>query len=136
MSSSVCCDVLSMEGEEALVEAVEAGRADVINALFEEHGDSIDINRINTVDIPNVITPNGDGVNDALVIPGIENYPDHELIIYNQWGDVVYQTRGYKNDWVGTYNGEPLPDGTYFYIFKENRNQAGPYTRGFITIIR
>ena len=88
------------------------------------------------VDIPNVITPNGDGVNDALVIPSISNLPDHELIIYNQWGDVVYRTTDYNNDWEGTYNGEALPDGTYYYIFKPDVNDSGRNQYAFITIIR
>ena len=57
-------------------------------------------------------SPDGDGVNDTWVVPYIEQYPKSELVIYNWWGVVVYETQNYKSDW----NGENLPEGVYFYI--------------------
>ena len=57
-------------------------------------------------------SPDGDGVNDTWVVPYIEQYPKSELVIYNRWGVVVYETQNYKSDW----NGENLPEGVYFYI--------------------
>ncbi len=77
--------------------------------------------------IPNVITPNDDGINDYLEIPCLNTdlYPNNRLIIYNQWGDKVYEASPYDNDpakaWRGTLNGrqgQNLPDGTYFYYFQ------------------
>ncbi len=79
------------------------------------------------VTVPNTFTPNGDGINDVLVIPGIEDY-DNEIFIYNRWGNEVYHVVNYNND-VNAWDGRAqnkvkfggnqiLPVGTYFYILK------------------
>ena len=68
----------------------------------------------------NVITPNGDGLNDKWVIDCIENFPENNVIIFNIWGDEIIHFNNYDNVsqvWKGTrQNGQPLPDGTYYYI--------------------
>lgn len=69
---------------------------------------------------PNVITPNGDGVNDAFIIPCLlegNEFPNSRLSVFNRWGDEVYNSPvPYPNNWSGTFNGEDLPVDTYFYI--------------------
>lgn len=85
----------------------------------------------------NIITPNGDGVNDNLVFPCLESekYLSNEILVFNQWGDQVYTAFNYKNDWQGTYNGKDLPVGTYFYILfldTERKNAL----KGFFVIER
>jgi gliding motility-associated-like protein len=86
----------------------------------------------------NVITPNGDGDNDGLEIEGYDpNLPGSELSeirVFNQWGDMVYKTKWYKNDWNGNYKNLPLPAGTYYYIF--NKNPTANAIKGFVTILR
>ena len=85
----------------------------------------------------NVITPNGDGVNDVLTILNFDgNSPTNQstIVIYNQWGDVVYRAAPYRNDWSGTFNDNPLPDGTYYFIFK--RDPLADPIKNFVTIIR
>jgi gliding motility-associated-like protein len=68
------------------------------------------------VHVSNGFSPNGDGVNDAFHINDIELFPDSDLRIFNRWGNMVYNTIGYKNNWTGTWNeSTALPDGTYFY---------------------
>lgn len=75
--------------------------------------------------IPSGYSPNGDGVNDNFEIIGIDVYPDNELTIFNRWGQVVYQTTGYANEWNGQGNaGSPLMNDTYFYVLKFNREAA------------
>ncbi len=66
----------------------------------------------------NVITPNGDGINDILVFPCLATplYPSNRLIVFNQWGDEVYSVSPYLNDWQGTYKDKDLPVGTYYYL--------------------
>lgn len=66
----------------------------------------------------NGISPNGDNKNDAWHIVGIEQFPDNEVRIFNRWGNLVFEQKGYSNlmAWEGTWNGKDLPDGTYFYI--------------------
>jgi len=67
-------------------------------------------------ELPNTITPDGDGVNDVWNIPEIENHPDANVLIYNRWGNEVFSSRGYNEPWDGTQNGKELPTGSYFYI--------------------
>jgi gliding motility-associated-like protein len=62
---------------------------------------------------PNIITPNGDGINDYLVIVNGEKYPNNKLVVFNRWGKIVFEQMNYNNDW----NGGNLADGTYYYIF-------------------
>ncbi|WP_293297281.1 gliding motility-associated C-terminal domain-containing protein [Allomuricauda sp.] len=71
----------------------------------------------------NEFSPNGDGVNDYFKIDCIAQYPNNSLQVYNRWGNIVFQTRSYKNDWDGTTNGravvqpeDQLPVGTYYYV--------------------
>lgn len=69
--------------------------------------------------VPTIITPNGDQMNDAFIIPCLSDggiYPNSVVSIFNQWGDEVYHAEPYKNDWQGTFDGEELPASTYFYI--------------------
>jgi len=84
--------------------------------------------------VPEIISPNGDNKNDVLIIDGIEYFPDNLLQIYNRYGHIVYQKKGYLNEWGGYSNkgslggDKPLPAGTYYYtlIYNEGRNrQAG-----------
>lgn len=80
---------------------------------------------------PTIFTPNEDGINDVYTISciGTGKYDKNELRIFNQWGDEVYYSNPYKNDWKGTYGGDPLPAGTYFYSFNdgENANKLNGY---------
>ena len=74
--------------------------------------------------IPQGISPNGDGVNDVFVIASANEFPLSQLLVYNRYGDEVWRNDGdgYQNDFNGTWkkNGQPLPDGSYWYIFKFN----------------
>ncbi len=83
--------------------------------------------------VPNVITPNEDEINDMLFIPCLENYPNTKLAIFNRWGDQVYESDNYQNDWEGTYNGNPVPDGTFYYIMIL---PTGDELQGFVEVRR
>jgi len=67
-----------------------------------------------------VITPNGDGVNDVWVIEGINLYPVNTVQVFDKWGDLIFETTSYQNDWAASGKGGPLPDGTYFYLVRLN----------------
>lgn len=94
-----------------------------------------------TVKVPDAITPDGDGVNDFLVIQGIESFPNNELVIFNRWGNEVYHTVGYHNEWDGFVNvgtgleGTQLPTGTYFYIL-DTKNDSVGVLKGYIYLQR
>ena len=83
----------------------------------------------------NTMTPNGDGANDVFYIENIDTFPNNYLTIYNRWGNVVFETRSYNNDWEGTYNGQPLPVGTYYYYMELNDPDNRSHS-GHITILR
>lgn len=94
-----------------------------------------------TVDIPvfngtvsNYFTPNGDGLNDTWYVQNIQNFTGNEVFVYNIYGNEVYNVKDYKNDWKGTYNGNDLPDGTYYYVLKFD-NQPKIF-KGSLDIIR
>jgi gliding motility-associated-like protein len=100
-----------------------------------------------TIEVFNVLTPNGDGVHDVLQISGLENYPNNTLHIYNRWGVMVYTTNAYGtegNVFDGTSNGRvtidvdnKLPVGTYFYILDyEEPNGTMKSLSGYIYINR
>ena len=92
----------------------------------------------------NLITPNGDGTDDFFIIQEIldcvDCFPDNELFIYSMSGVLLYHTASYQNNWDGFSNkgnGEKeLPDGTYYYLFRYNKNAKDTVKTGYIVIFR
>ena len=104
--------------------------------------------------VPNVFTPNGDGANDTFIItikPPEENnssrgfmtgsghhqpindfYISNELVVFNRWGNKVYEAVDYTNDW----DGSNLPNGTYFYVLKCRGKLGEDIFKGAVTILR
>lgn len=87
-------------------------------------------------DVPNIITPNNDGINDIFFIPCLSSnlFPNNKVAIFNEWGATIFEESPYSNTWDGTFNGQPIPIGTYFYVveFGNGRNPE----KGFLTIKR
>jgi gliding motility-associated-like protein len=84
--------------------------------------------------IPNVFSPNGDGINDTWSIPYLVSYPNAIVDIFNRYGQLVFHSFGYQKNWDGKYNGKDLPIGTYYY-----RVAVAPNTEplsGSISIIK
>uniref|UniRef100_UPI0013D3D9C1 gliding motility-associated C-terminal domain-containing protein n=1 Tax=Raoultella planticola TaxID=575 RepID=UPI0013D3D9C1 len=67
-----------------------------------------------TIDVPNVFSPNGDGINDTWKIKYLESYPGATVEVFDRYGQVVFKSQGYNKEWDGTYNGNPLPVATYY----------------------
>jgi gliding motility-associated-like protein len=84
--------------------------------------------------VPNAFTPNGDGVNDVWAINALNDFPDCTVAVYNRYGILVYQSRGYPKPWDGTFNGKPLPTGTYYYCINTNAHMQ--QMAGSVTILR
>lgn len=96
--------------------------------------DTVSVRILKAIEVPNVFSPNGDGVNDLWLIPGLAEYPGAKVQIYNRWGQLVFTSYGYAKPWDGTYLGKPLPLATYYYIITLN-NGFTPVT-GSVTIIK
>jgi gliding motility-associated-like protein len=99
---------------------------------------SIDVKPDNTnCEVPNVVTPNGDNLNDFLVIDCAVGKADNELTVFNRWGEQVFNAKPYDGvnaPWDATYKAKALPDGTYFYIYKDSATAEAK--KGYITIFR
>ncbi|MBC3538139.1 gliding motility-associated C-terminal domain-containing protein [Rufibacter sediminis] len=85
--------------------------------------------------IPNIFTPNADGLNDSFFVRGLlsesaNNGTEWELTVFNRWGGQVYHNRNYKNDW----DGGKLKEGSYFYLLA-NKDQKKNY-KGYVEILR
>ncbi|MBL1231673.1 MAG: hypothetical protein CMD31_11090 [Flavobacteriales bacterium] len=87
--------------------------------------------------IPNVFTPNGDGSNDMFMVGG-ENLEEVEGVIYNRWGQKLYEWNSVTGGWDGrTLSGEVVPDGTYFFIINAKGTDGKEYfEKGTVTLIR
>ena len=104
------------------------------NQQENENGDFDDFSHDKPIkiEIPNIFTPNGDGVNDLFVINGIEFCENPALIVKNQQGKIVFQSRHYENNWDA--NG--MPNGTYYYQFIYNINHTQQLRTGTLMIRR
>jgi len=66
----------------------------------------------------NIFTPNNDGTNDFFIPINLNQYPNPYLLVFNRWGELVYENSNYQNDWTGTHykSGEELKEGIYYYF--------------------
>ena len=101
-----------------------------VDTLFVNYKD------IECISPATVFTPDSDGINDTWILDKIELYPNAVVQIYNQWGQMVYETKGLYRPWNGKKNGigAILPANTYFYII-DLKNDTPAYT-GPITILK
>jgi gliding motility-associated-like protein len=85
--------------------------------------------------VPNLITPDGDGQDDEFIIPCAMSYPGSSLLVFNRYGGKIFETGDYQNDWSGTYDGQPLPVGTYFYQMVLQDGE-GTVLKGYVAVVR
>jgi gliding motility-associated-like protein len=83
----------------------------------------------------NILTPNGDGVNDTWFVDNINSYPKAEIKIFDKSGRIIYhKAEGYTNDWNAQLNTNNLISDVYYYIINFGRGLS--VKKGFITVIR
>jgi len=89
---------------------------------------------VSKLGIPNAFSPNGDGVNDTWVITNLSAYPGATVDVFNRYGQKVFHSENNSRPWDGTYNGNALPLGTYYYVIdpKNGEKKIG----GSVTIFK
>ncbi|MFZ9387879.1 MAG: PKD domain-containing protein [Chitinophagaceae bacterium] len=96
--------------------------------------DEVFVKVLKKPDIPNIFSPNGDGVHDRWEIKYLDSYPGCTVDIVNRYGQLVYHSVGYTTPWDGKVNGKDAPIGTYYYVV-DPKNGRKPIT-GYVDIIR
>ncbi len=81
--------------------------------------------------VPNVFTPNGDGINDYFEILYMDDYPNSTVTVFNRWGKIVMKSTNYLNNW----DGDGAANGTYYYIVTPSDPEQ-PEQHGHVTILR
>ncbi len=87
--------------------------------------DKVSLTDCSELNIPNIFTPNNDNVNDFFAINFLPE--NSKLTIYNRWGDKIYYSSNYKNDW----DGKNITDGVYYYLLETNEKVY----KGYIQLI-
>ncbi|MBC7938072.1 MAG: gliding motility-associated C-terminal domain-containing protein [Rhizobacter sp.] len=70
------------------------------------------------IKVMEAITPNGDGINDRWLVTNGACTGSVRAKVFNRYGNLVYESANYQNDWQGTYKGKPVPDGTYYFVLE------------------
>ncbi|MGA9648339.1 gliding motility-associated C-terminal domain-containing protein [Pedobacter sp.] len=136
-------DWISAEGssvyQELNLQGVKPGK--YVLQVIDKYGcsvntESIDFTQLENkvLQIPNSITPNGDGINDTWKIIGASNYPDAEFYVFNRNGDKIFYSKGDVKDFDGTKNGKPLSVGVYYYMI-DLKTDCGKLS-GSLTILK
>ncbi|MFT6970653.1 MAG: gliding motility-associated-like protein [Roseivirga sp.] len=116
------------------------GKGYVVNGMLEISESIVTVGLyrrlISKSEIPNVFTPNQDGINDTFIIPGIEKLSNAEVQIYNIYGRLLFTSNDYlKNPWDGTFNHQLQPIGTYHFQVIDSSNPL-EFIQGEISIIK
>jgi gliding motility-associated-like protein len=104
-----------------------------LNGCYGDRYFTITVIEDKSVRIMSVITPNGDGYNDRWEILNIDEVAPCQADVYNRWGEKVFSSLQYTNDWEGLHLGKALPDDTYYYFV---RCTDGSLRKGSLNIVR
>ena len=96
--------------------------------------DEVIVKVFDKLQIPNVFTPNGDGINDKWEIDLLDSYTECRVDIFNRYGQIVFHSIGYEKPWNGTYKNKPVPAGTYYYIIDTKVGRQ--VLSGFVDVVR
>ncbi len=81
---------------------------------------------------PNIFTPNNDGDNDNLVFEGLEYFDKSTLRVYNRWGNLMYESDNYTNNWSPT----ELAEGTYYYVLGIRKQDSYEFKEGWVMLVK
>ncbi len=97
--------------------------------------DSMEVKSYSTIYVANSFTPNADQKNDKWIIPALEAYPNCTVLVYNRYGQKIFESVGYKTPWDGRFKGELQPMGAYVYSIDPGDGVLKPI-QGTVLIIR
>jgi gliding motility-associated-like protein len=85
----------------------------------------------------NIFTPNNDSYNDSWTIENIEYYPDNLIMVFNRWGQKVFESKGLYLEWDGKdLLNIQVPDNSYYYIIYADKNDKASIQKGTVSILR
>ncbi len=115
---------------------MSVGANECANSSWFQGGGETENPAGNTIFVPNAFTPNNDGVNDILYVYGT-TINTMEIRIYNQWGQLVFESRDKARGWDGTMSGKQQPLGVYTYALRATlQDGTTVQKRGTITLVR
>jgi len=121
------------EGINAKLTGEAVFQLEITNSFGCKAIDQINLKSTGDCKIPNVITPNNDGINDTFVIPCIDTYHNNNILILDRWGKTVFETNNYKGEWDGRNTNGDYLNGTYFYkLTSSNKSERS----GYIVVVR
>jgi gliding motility-associated-like protein len=84
-----------------------------------------------------VFTPNGDGYNDTWQIDNIQYYPENLILVYNRWGQKIFEHQGLYEPWDGKdLLGVPVSDGVYYYVIYQDKNNKKSIVKATVSVVR
>lgn len=117
----------------AKIEGEATIQLEVTNSVGCSAIDQIKLESTGDCKIPNVITPNNDGINDMFVIPCIDTYQNNHIVILDRWGKTVFETSNYYGEWDGSNQNGDYLKGTYFYkLTSSNKSERS----GYVVVVR
>jgi len=135
---NICIEVIEMTEDSTVCWSKE-----MCKMLWYQVGDSAGANPCDPdeIEIPNGFTPNGDGFNDVFRIEGNIACTPIDLMVFNRWGQMVYEQKDYNNTWGGiSTNGSELANGTYYIVVDfsnvENQRVSNSRYTGYLDIRR
>ncbi len=103
---------------------------------FENEVYALAIRRNKNINVPQIFSPNNDGVNDVLLAYG-DDITKFQFVIYNRWGQKVFESNDPSVGWDGRHNGADAQPGVYVYIVSAEIEDIGPVSnKGDITLVR
>ena len=90
------------------------------------------------IDLPNSFTPNGDGVNDYFYPLNAFKADNLTFMVYNRWGNKVFESHDWTKKWDGTFKGNPQSAGVYIWYmdYKNHDTQIQYHKKGTVLLIR
>lgn len=122
----------------AAITVIESGTYWVMcDLLCNEISDTIQVTYCEDIGVPTAFSPNGDAINDIISVIVIDPNRVRSFLIYNRWGELVFEGNATNLSWDGNFNGSPQPIGSYVYMLNYLTTTGEPLTmQGNITLVR